>query len=256
MTKLWWRQVETSLPKSQSEVELPSIVASFAAASMAFPGRLVWSDTQQCNRVPCLAEVEHLLQNLQIARWSSMCPWASAGHLGSLCQGCCWMNGRIWWVTFSCVQAIEAMEAVFENYVFIHEGTSSWSLNKLPVGINHRVVWCVIMETLRSARNLLIINFVITFTSSKFTQMIYHALISSLGSFLQHICIAEIILSYCQSRDGVQHLSLKFRRWWHTKIALHCEIFYSCRHKIQIYVAICLSDYGCCEMPLKYQCKE
>jgi hypothetical protein len=63
-----------------------------------------------------------------------------------------------------------------------------------------------------------------------------------------------------QSHDGVQLLSLKFRRnatnfsreRCHTKISLHCEIFHSCRHKIQIRTVICSLDYRCCEIPLKY----
>jgi hypothetical protein len=65
------------------------------------------------------------------------------------------------------------------------------------------------VEALEIARNLLIVNFGVTFPSSNFTQIIFHALISSLGSFLQYICIAETTRLNCQPCDRVRHLSLK-----------------------------------------------
>jgi hypothetical protein len=38
------------------------------------------------------------------------------------------------------MQAIKAVEAVRENFVFIHVGMSCLAANKLPVNINHSIV--------------------------------------------------------------------------------------------------------------------
>jgi hypothetical protein len=71
---------------------------------------------------------------------------------------------------------------------------------------------CVTLRAYGSARNLLIINFGVIFTSDKFTYIICHAFRCSFGCSLQRICIAEAILFYCQSRDEVRYISLKLRR--------------------------------------------
>jgi hypothetical protein len=48
---------------------------------------------------------------------------------------------------------------------------------------------CVTLRAVRSARNLLVINFAITSTSNKCTWIIYHALLCSLCSLLQRIAL-------------------------------------------------------------------
>lgn len=80
----------------------------------------------KCNRLPCVVDVEHLLQNLQITRWSSMCPWRLCRTLRESVPGFL-LNEQKSLVgdILGCVHSVKAMEAVFDNFVFLHEGTSS-----------------------------------------------------------------------------------------------------------------------------------
>jgi hypothetical protein len=115
-----------------------------------------------------------------------------------------------------------------------------------------------------SARNLLFIKCGGVFTPVNFIQRICHAFITSLGSFLQRVCIAESIISFVSHMTGwgtfrpkfSRDASIFFGRDVPLRNFLHFYICYSCKHKIQIFMVTCLSDYRLCKMPLKHLWKD
>jgi hypothetical protein len=114
-------------------------VASFTSASMASS----WQTYEtryptKYNRLQCLMEVENLLQNLQ-NNWMVWCtPLETLQGTYRVCAKKETLprlllnewKGSLDGVKCGHVHVITAVEAVFENLVFIHEGTSSSSLNK------------------------------------------------------------------------------------------------------------------------------